>query len=174
MKDTGGTVRRWLDLIQEFDFTVTHWSGKNNINADLISHAKHMSEPSPSDIESITQGKEDIYPLPWKHVNNSSKHIPKPSRKSTPLSSCPPQEEDSFYPRKWIILLISSSCGVNQKRNSGGIPFEESSAVTPQVEYSFLPPNRMVLLISSSCGESSSFPPFEENSPKEELCRNSF
>jgi len=32
----------------------------------------------------------------------------------------------------------------------------------------------MVLLISFSCGESSSFPPFEENSPKEELRRNSF
>ena len=45
-----------------------------------------------------------------------------------------------FIHRKWRILLISSSCIVNQKRNSGGIPFEESSAVTPQVEYSFLPP----------------------------------
>ena len=122
MKDTGGTVRRWLDLIQEFDFTVTHWSGKNNINADLISHAKHMSEPSPSDIESITQGKEDIYPLPWKHVNNSSKHIPKPSRKSTPLSSCPPQEEDSFYPTKMEnpphFLLFWSQPKTEFRRNS--------------------------------------------------------
>ena len=31
------------------------------------------------------------------------------------------------------------NCGVNQKRNSVGIPFEESSTVTPQVEYFFLP-----------------------------------
>ena len=38
----------------------------------------------------------------------------------------------------------------------------------------FFHQKRMVLLISSSCGESSSFPPFEENSPKEELRRNSF
>jgi len=46
-----------------------------------------------------------------------------------------------FIHRKWRILLISSCCaGVNQKRNSLEIPFEESSTVTPQVEYSFLPP----------------------------------
>ena len=38
----------------------------------------------------------------------------------------------------------------------------------------FVHQKRMVLLISSSCGESSSFPPFKENSPKEELRRNSF
>ena len=45
-----------------------------------------------------------------------------------------------FIHRKWRILPISSYCRVNQKRNFGGIPFEESSAITPQVEYSFLPP----------------------------------
>ena len=38
----------------------------------------------------------------------------------------------------------------------------------------FFHQKRMVLLISSSCGESSLFPLFEENSPKEELRRNSF
>ena len=39
MKDTGGTIRRWLDFIQEFNFTVHHRSGKNNVNADLC-HVK--------------------------------------------------------------------------------------------------------------------------------------
>ena len=48
MKDTGGTIRRWLDFIQQFDFTVTHRSGKYNTNADLISRATHLSEPPPS------------------------------------------------------------------------------------------------------------------------------
>ena len=85
------------------------------------------------------------------------------ARKSTPLSSCPPQEEDSFYPGKWRILLISSSCGVNQKLNSGGIPFDKFSAVTLQVEYSFLPPKMdgsphflllwIILLVPSVWGE---------------------
>ena len=46
MRDTGGTIRRWLDFIQQFDFTVTHRSGKY-ITADLISRATHLSEPPP-------------------------------------------------------------------------------------------------------------------------------
>jgi len=71
MKDTGGTIRRWLDFIQQFDFTVVHRAGKYNTNADLISRAKHMDEPNPSTEGSITQGKEDIYPLPWMSVNKS-------------------------------------------------------------------------------------------------------
>ena len=28
MKDTGGTIRRWLDFIQQFNFTVVHREGK--------------------------------------------------------------------------------------------------------------------------------------------------
>ena len=62
-------------------------------------------------------------------------------------------ESSSFPP------LVES----NQKRNSRGIPFEESSAVTPQVEYSFLPPKTdgsphflllwRILLIPSIWGE---------------------
>ena len=37
MKEPGGTVRRWLDYIQQFNFTVQHRAGKYNTNADLIS-----------------------------------------------------------------------------------------------------------------------------------------
>ena len=65
MKDPGGTIRRWLDFIQEFNFTVHHRSGKNNVNADLISRAKHMSEPTPSIEGTITQNTDDVYTLPW-------------------------------------------------------------------------------------------------------------
>ena len=65
MKDPGGTIRRWLDFIQEFNFTVHHRAGKDNVNADLISRAKHMSEPTPSDEGTITQNAADVYTLPW-------------------------------------------------------------------------------------------------------------
>ena len=81
-----------------------------------------------------------------------------------------------FIHRKWRILLISSFCRVNQKRNSGGIPFEESSAVTPQVEYSFLPPKTdgsphflllwRILLVPSVWGEFS-----KRGAPSEFLLR---
>ena len=47
MKDLGGTIRRWLDYIQQFNFTVMHRAGKTNINADLISRATHMDDPPP-------------------------------------------------------------------------------------------------------------------------------
>ena len=49
---------------------VKHRAGKYNTNADLISRALHMSEPNPSCVDSITQGKEDIYPFPWLPVSN--------------------------------------------------------------------------------------------------------
>ena len=65
MKDPGGTIRRWLNFIQEFNFTVTHQAGKHNVNADLISHARHMSEPTPSEEGTITQNTADVYRLPW-------------------------------------------------------------------------------------------------------------
>ena len=65
MKDPGGTIRRWLDFIQEFNFTVTHRAGKHNVNADLISRAQHMSEPTPSIEGTITQNNADVYELPW-------------------------------------------------------------------------------------------------------------
>ena len=34
MKDSGGTIRRWLDYIQEFNFTVPHSAGKYNSNKE--------------------------------------------------------------------------------------------------------------------------------------------
>ena len=76
---------------------VTHRSGKYNINADLISRATHLSEPPPSDVDSITQGKEDHFSPPmekgklskekqnplcdmseklWSQVNNFSDYTP--------------------------------------------------------------------------------------------------
>ena len=65
MKDPGGTIRRWLYFIQEFTFKVNHWAGKNNVNANLISRAKYMSEPTSSDAGTITQNTADVYILPW-------------------------------------------------------------------------------------------------------------
>ena len=65
MKDPGGTIRRWLDYMQEFSFTVNHLAGKYNVNADLISCAKHMSEPIPSFAGTITQNTAYVYKLPW-------------------------------------------------------------------------------------------------------------
>ena len=89
-----------------------------------------------------------------------------PARIPTSLSSCPPQEEDSFYPPKienppHCLLLLS------QPKTEF---FVESSAVTPQVKYSFLPPKT----VSFSCGSFSSFLPLEENFPLEELHRSEF
>ena len=75
MKDSGGTVRQWWDYIQQFNFTVKNQAGKYNTNADLISRAKYMDEPNPSCVDSITQGKEIIYSLPWAPVNNAE-YIP--------------------------------------------------------------------------------------------------
>jgi len=47
MKDSGGTIRQWLDFIQQFNFKIMHCAGKTNINADLISRATHMDTPPP-------------------------------------------------------------------------------------------------------------------------------
>ena len=35
------------------------------VNADLISRARHMSEPTPSIEGTITQNTDDVYTLPW-------------------------------------------------------------------------------------------------------------
>ena len=70
MKDSGGTVRCWLVYIQQFNFTAKHHAGKNNTNANLISRAKHIDKPTPSFADSITKGREEIYPAPWTKVNN--------------------------------------------------------------------------------------------------------
>ena len=47
MKVTGGTIRRRLDFIQQFDITAAYRSGNKNINSDLISRAHHMDDPPP-------------------------------------------------------------------------------------------------------------------------------
>ena len=72
-KDSSGTIRRWLDFIQQFSFKVMHRAGKTNINADLISRATHMDDPPPSDKDSITQGNQDMFPLPWKQLKIGDK-----------------------------------------------------------------------------------------------------
>ena len=78
------------------------------------------------------------------NVGNSRQQLAivgNPARKSTPLSSCSPQAEDSFYPQKmenplyFLPFLESTRNGM-----PGGIRLEESSKVTSQGEYSFLPP----------------------------------
>ena len=57
MRAPGGTIQIWLDFIHEFNFTVTHQAG----NADLMIHARHMSEPTPSNEGTITQNTADVY-----------------------------------------------------------------------------------------------------------------
>ena len=83
-----------------------------------------------------------------------------PARKPTLLSPFPPQTKDSFYPP-----LVEST--------KNGIPEEFLLRRAPQLLLKWSTPffhqKRMVLLISSSCRESSSFPLFEESSPKEKL-----
>ena len=59
MKDPGGNIRQWLDFIQEFNFSLNHRAGKHNINADLISRARHMSEPTLLIEGTITQNTDD-------------------------------------------------------------------------------------------------------------------
>ena len=74
MKDSGGTIRRWLDFIQQFNFKVMHRACKTNIIADLISRATHMDDPPPpSKKDSITQGNQDMFPLPWKQLKIGEK-----------------------------------------------------------------------------------------------------
>ena len=73
MKYSGGTIRQWLDFIQQFNFKVMHPAGKTNINADLISRATHMDVPPPSDKDSITQGNQDMFPLPWTQLKIGAK-----------------------------------------------------------------------------------------------------
>ena len=78
IKDSGGTVRRWFDYIQQFNFTVTHRAGKTNINKDLISRATQLDNPPPSDKDSITQGSQKMCPLPWKQLSSEycSEYLP--------------------------------------------------------------------------------------------------
>ena len=52
------------DFIQEFNFTVTHRAGKRYVNANLISRARHISEPTPSYEGTTTQNTADVYRLP--------------------------------------------------------------------------------------------------------------
>ena len=73
-------------------------------------------------------------------------------------------ESSSFPP-----LVESTKNGIPEEFLLRRAPLSLLKWSTP-----FFHQKRMVLLISSSCGESSSFPPFEENSPKVELRRNSF
>ena len=68
MKDPGGTIRRWLDFIQGFNFSVIHRAGKTNVNTDLISRAHQMDEPSPSEKGTLTQETHGRFALPW--MNN--------------------------------------------------------------------------------------------------------
>ena len=83
MKDLGGTIGRWLDFIPKFNFTVTHLSSKHNVNANIISHARHMSEPSPSTEGTNTQTTANVYKLPWLsgNINQSTEHYIPPSCK---------------------------------------------------------------------------------------------
>ena len=81
-------------------------------------------------------------------------------------------------------LLLSTENGESSsfpplvESTKNGIPEEFLLRRAPQLLLMWRTPffhqKRMVLLISSSCGESSLFPPFDENSPKEELRQNSF
>ena len=106
MKDPGGTIRRWLDFIQEFNFTVHHRSGKNNVNADLISRARHMSEPTPSVEGTITQNTDDLYTLPWV---SGDVH-------PTGVEYVPPYSEGKLYS---VVELPWSLAGYNGMECSG-------------------------------------------------------
>ena len=63
MRDPGGTVRRWLDYLQSYSFTVEHRAGKLLTNADSLSRSKHLLDPSPSEA-SAAANREEKFRLP--------------------------------------------------------------------------------------------------------------
>ena len=49
MKNPTGIWARWLELIDSFQFKIEHRSGKKHGNADAMSRAPHLPEPSLED-----------------------------------------------------------------------------------------------------------------------------
>ena len=47
MANPKGIAGRWLDEVQNYDFTVVHRPGRQNKNADSLSRANHLPEPEP-------------------------------------------------------------------------------------------------------------------------------
>ena len=64
-------LRLNLFIVVTDSTTVLHWS--TNIKANLISRATHMDDPPLSDKDSITQGNQDMFPLPWKQLQVGEK-----------------------------------------------------------------------------------------------------
>ena len=54
MQDPPSIVGRWLDYIAQFDFTLNHVAGKENIPADFLSRVKRVDLDS--DGESVVLG----------------------------------------------------------------------------------------------------------------------
>ena len=74
MQDPGGTVRRWLDYLQQYSFSVVHKPGKTHVNADSLSRSKHLPEATPSE-RSEAADRAVKYPLPfpgWRKLQESS------------------------------------------------------------------------------------------------------
>ena len=49
MKEPTGIMARWLEEVQQYDFTVFHKAGKLNRNADALSRAGHLDAPTPEE-----------------------------------------------------------------------------------------------------------------------------
>ena len=50
MERPKGLAGRWLDELQSYDFEVIHRPGRLNKNADSVSRAKHLPDPTPEEV----------------------------------------------------------------------------------------------------------------------------
>ncbi|HSG06259.1 MAG TPA: reverse transcriptase family protein, partial [Nitrospiria bacterium] len=63
MKDPGGTVRRWMEYLQKFSFSVVHRPGRELVNADSLSRATHLLPPTSSEA-SAAADRAQVHRLP--------------------------------------------------------------------------------------------------------------
>jgi dUTPase len=63
MKEPTGIMARWLEEVQQYEFTVFHKPGKLNLNADALSRASHLDAPTPEEEQEGRQYVGAVVPI---------------------------------------------------------------------------------------------------------------
>ena len=73
MKDSGGTIRRWLLNFSFFNFRIEHKPGKELVDADHISRQTNLPPATPSErLETQELTPPTLSPTPWTSGNTLS------------------------------------------------------------------------------------------------------
>jgi hypothetical protein len=102
LKSTSGLLIRWYGKLAGFDMFVEHRPGKDNVNADLLSRATHLPEPTEEEMAEEAEFIEEEPVITYKEDQPSEVNVVHKQLSTQDIQRAQEEDEILGEVREWV------------------------------------------------------------------------